>query len=120
MQTTLKLFPAYGQFGIWDKEDKNSYPQFSTGDEKFIKGKKGIVFSIIPNHEIELKVLDNKPEEENKYTKITHAIEIGREGLLIGGVEVDKLIPIKAGKYNVSVFFIGNQELSNTFYITLQ
>jgi hypothetical protein len=106
---TGRVYALYAQVALLDAEDKNSYPQWQTGDEHAVVGSKGIVVATAPDLEIEVVVKKKEAIEPDGLLCTTGQIEVGKQGLIVGNIVSADFahLPWPSGKATVDVYVNG-------------
>jgi hypothetical protein len=102
----------YSQVALFDAEDVDSYPQFETGEEQAIFGKKGVVVSTANDKEVDITVCEEKSELE-LFHVLSGEILVGSQGLIVGNETTADTaqVPYTPGKVAVAVY-VNAQEKS--------
>jgi hypothetical protein len=103
-----EILSLYSQIGLFDKENKNSYPEWITGEENAIIASRGVAVATKGDSKIKVIVSTDIAQKE-KHLLITGTIKIGRKGFIVGNIPAADLyhVDFPAGKVYISVYANG-------------
>jgi hypothetical protein len=112
-----KVRSAHAQVGLWDAEDRDSYPQWESGEEAIVFGAKGVAVAVAPDAEVDVVVLSGPPVSEPHlaaadlpisypYLIDSGSLQVGNAGLTVGNEVAGDATPVNwpAGRVEVSVY----------------
>ena len=74
----------YSQIGLYDTEDRNSYPSWETGSELVVFGDKGVAVSTKGDTYISVIVCTEAPRTNDLVFYGHGKIKVGKKGLTVG------------------------------------
>lgn len=95
----------YAQIALFDAEDPDSYPQWETGEERIVFGKKGVAVATAGDVNVEVVVYNGKGGFTEEPT-ISQQIHIGNKGVFVGNVpssDINK-VALASGNHTISVY----------------
>ena len=98
-------FSLYSQVALIDAEDKDSYPQWKTGEEPVVFGPKGVAVPVMGDEQIEMVVCTDSVKG-GFLEWASGEIEVGAQGLLVGNIPAATVfsVPWPAGLLAVTVY----------------
>lgn len=93
------------QVAFVDKEDSESYPEWVTGKELVVFGKKGVAISTKRSEEVRLIIINGEEKSETDTLSISGVIDIGNMGAEAGNYLSSDLsaISLSQGTYSIHV-----------------
>lgn len=103
-----EIYGSYSQVAIFDAEDKDSYPQWKTGDEYVVFGFRGAVVATAADQVIHVIVCKGKGTPEYVFC-VSGEILIGTQGLIIGNIASENIVPgiRENGRYAIVIYTNG-------------
>jgi len=102
----------YSQIGLYDTEDRNSYPSWETGSELVVFGDKGVAVSTKGDTYISVIVCTEAPRTSDLVIYGQGRIKVGKKGLTVGNelAASTKQINWSEGPVSIEIFGNGQQD----------
>lgn len=117
-----KYLALYNQVGLYDTQDSDSYPQWETGLELAVFGRKGVAVAAKGDTYVEVIIYAGKREIRDMRFYARGEILVGKKGLTVGNeiAGTSDHIDWKEGHTSVTVYGNGPQNEATTIVFILE